>query len=65
VKLQAVIDTDGSIAYLRLISGHPLLVNAAMDAVQHWRYEPTLVDGTAVTVLTEIDVNFALQDNKA
>ena len=65
VKLQAVIDTDGSIAYLRLISGHPLLVNAAMDAVQHWRYEPTLVDGKAVTVLTEIDVNFTLQDNKA
>ena len=64
VKLQAVIDTDGSIAHLSLISGHPLLVKAAMDAVQHWRYEPTLVDGKAVTVLTEIDVNFALQGDK-
>ena len=64
VKLQAVIDTEGSIAHLSLISGHPLLVNAAMDAVQHWRYEPTLIKGQAVPVVTEIDVNFTLQDNK-
>jgi signal peptidase I len=60
VKLQALIDTDGSIAHLSLISGHPLLVKAAMDAVQHWRYEPTVVNGKAVTAITEIDVNFKL-----
>ena len=64
VKLQAVIDADGSIAHLSLINGHPLLVKAAMDAVQHWRYETTLMNGQAVAVVTEIDVNFTLQDNK-
>ena len=64
VKLQAIVDADGSIAHLSVISGHPLLVNAAMDAVQHWRYEPAVLDGRAVAIVTEIDVNFSLQDNK-
>jgi TonB family protein len=66
VKLRALIDRDGTIANLSLISGHPLLVNATMDAVKQWRYEPTLlIYGQAVAVVTEIDVNFTLQDNKA
>ena len=60
VKLEAVIATDGSIRNLRVVSGPPLLVNAAVEAVRQWRYHPTLLNGVAVEVLTEIDVNFTL-----
>jgi protein TonB len=60
VKLEAIIAADGSIRNLRVISGPPLLVNAARDAVWQWRYHPTLLNGVAVEVLTEIDVNFTL-----
>jgi periplasmic protein TonB len=60
VKLEAVIATDGSIRNLRVVTGPPLLVNAAVEAVRQWRYHPTLLNGVAVEVLTEIDVNFAL-----
>lgn len=60
VRLEAVISEDGLIEQLRLISGHPLLAQAAMDAVKLWRYEPTLLNGKPVVVLTEIDVIFEL-----
>ncbi len=60
VRLEAVIATDGSIRNLRVVSGPPLLVNAAVEAVRQWRYHPTLLNGVAVEVLTEIDVNFTL-----
>lgn len=60
VRLEAVIATDGKIRNLRVVSGPPLLMNAALEAVQQWRYHPTLLNGVAVEVLTEIDVNFAL-----
>jgi protein TonB len=60
VKLEAVIAADGSIRNLRVVSGPPLLVNAALEAVRQWRYHPTLLNGVAVEVLTEIDVNFSL-----
>jgi len=60
VKLEAIIAADGSIRNLRVISGPPLLTRAAMDAVQQWRYQPTLLNGNAVEVLTEIDVVFTL-----
>jgi periplasmic protein TonB len=62
VVLEAIIAKDGSIRELRALSGHPLLVKAALDAVQHWRYLPTLLDGEPVEVLTEIDVNFWLAE---
>jgi serine/threonine-protein kinase len=60
VRLDAVIGKDGTIQDLKVISGHPLLINAAMDAVKNWRYQPTLLNGQPVEVDTEIDVNFAL-----
>jgi periplasmic protein TonB len=60
VKLEAIIAEDGSIRDLRVVSGPPLLVNAALEAVRQWRYHPTLLNGAAVQVLTEIDVNFTL-----
>jgi protein TonB len=62
VRLDAVISKDGSIQDLKVISGHPLLVRAALEAVQRWRYQPTLLNGDAVEVATEIDVNFTLAE---
>ena len=60
VKLSAVISKDGSIQKLEVMSGHPLLVPSALAAVKQWRYRPTLLNGEAVEVLTNIDVNFTL-----
>ena len=60
VRVQAIIAVDGSIAELNVISGHPLLINAATDAVQQWRYRPTVLNGKPVPVDTQIDVNFTL-----
>lgn len=60
VKLNAVIAKDGSIMNLSVISGHPLLVQSALDAVKQWRYQPTLLNGEPVEVITQIDVNFTL-----
>jgi len=60
VRLHAIISKSGSIQSLEVISGHPLLVRAAMDAVQQWRYKPTLLNGEPVEVDTTIDVIFSL-----
>ena len=60
VKFSAVLSEDGSIQKLKVMSGHPLLVPSAMAAVKRWRYKPTLLNGEAVEVLTDIDVNFFL-----
>jgi protein TonB len=60
VLLQAVISKQGSIEHLQLISGHPMLVQAAMDAVRQWRYRPYILNGEPVEVETQITVNFSL-----
>jgi protein TonB len=60
VHLAAVISANGTIQDLKLISGHPLLVPAAMEAVKQWVYQPTLLNGEPVEVQTQIDVNFTL-----
>jgi TonB family protein len=60
VKLNAIIGKDGTVANLTVASGHPLLVPAAMEAVRQWVYAPTLLNGQAVEVATQIDVNFSL-----
>jgi TonB family protein len=60
VTLHALIDKDGTISALEVISGHPLLMQTAMDAVKQWRYEPTLLNGQAVMVETTINVVFSL-----
>jgi protein TonB len=60
VRLDAVINKDGTVQDLRVISGHPLLVKAALEAVQRWRYQPILLNGEPLEVATEIDVNFTL-----
>lgn len=60
VKLSAVIAKDGTVSKLEVISGHPLLVPAALEAVKQWVYETTLLNGNPVEVITQIDVNFTL-----
>jgi periplasmic protein TonB len=60
VRLHAIISKTGSVESLEVLSGHPLLVRAAMDAVQQWRYKPTLLNGEPVEVDTTIDVIFSL-----
>lgn len=62
VSLQAIIGPDGHVENLSVISGHPLLVQAALDAVREWVYKPTLLNGAPVTVVTVIDVNFTLSE---
>jgi periplasmic protein TonB len=58
VKLHAIIAKDGSIQSLNVISGHPLLARAAVEAVEQWRYRPYRLNGEAVEVETFITVNF-------
>src|SRR6266851_3447285 len=60
VRLHAIIGKDGAIQQLEVMSGHPLLQQAALDAVRQWRYQPTLLNGDAVDVDTTIDVIFSL-----
>jgi protein TonB len=62
VKFEAMISKEGTIEDLKLISGPPLLVQAAMDAVKQWRYKPTILNGEPTEVQTTIDVNFSLSN---
>jgi protein TonB len=60
VVLQAEISKDGTIQNLQLISGHPMLAPAAIEAVKQWRYKPYLLNGEPVAVETTVLVNFSL-----
>jgi protein TonB len=60
VLLQAEISKDGTIENLRLISGHPMLAPAAIEAVKQWRYRPYMLNGEPVAVETQVQVNFTL-----
>ena len=60
VRLHAIIAKNGSVEQLEVISGHPLLVQAALDAVRQWKYQPTTLNGENVEVDTTIDVIFSL-----
>jgi len=59
VVLDAIISKEGTIESLRVISGHPLLTSAAMDAVKQWVYRPTLLNGEPTVVVTTVTVNFS------
>ncbi|HET9407473.1 MAG TPA: TonB family protein [Candidatus Sulfotelmatobacter sp.] len=61
VVLKAIINTNGDIQDLQLVSGHPMLVPAAIEAVRQWRYKPYLLNGQPVEVETTITVIFSLQ----
>ncbi len=60
VRIQALIGRDGIIRNLQVLNGPPLLLAAAIEAVQQWRYRPTLLNSEPVEVVTEIDVNFTI-----
>ena len=60
VRPHAIIAKNGTVEQLEVISGHPLLVQAALDAVRQWKYQPTTLNGEAVEVDTTIDVIFSL-----
>ncbi len=61
VRLNVIIGMDGTVQNITVDSGHPLLVPAALDAVKQWVYQPTLLNGQAVEVATQVEVNFALE----
>ena len=63
VLLQALINKDGTIENLQLISGHPMLTPAAIEAVKQWIYKPYVLNGVPVAVETQVEVNFQLSDN--
>jgi protein TonB len=60
VQLHAIIGRDGTIQSLEVLSGHPLLVKSALDAVRQWRYRPTRLNGEAVAVETSITVIYTM-----
>jgi TonB family protein len=62
VHLHAIIGKDGGVKELEVISGHPLLIQSAMDAVRKWRYAPTILNGQPVEVDTTVDVIFILEE---
>ncbi|HLY19961.1 MAG TPA: M56 family metallopeptidase [Bryobacteraceae bacterium] len=60
VRLEAVLDKDGKVENLQVVSGDPILAAAAIEAVKNWQYQTTLLNGDPVEVVTRIDVNFTL-----
>lgn len=60
VVLKVIIDKEGNVAKIELISGHPALAPAAIDAVKQWKYKPYLLNQTPVEVDTQVQVNFTL-----
>ena len=62
VRFEAIISKDGTIQQLKVISGHPLLIPSAQEAVKNWKYRPTQLNGEPVEVQTTIDVNFTLSN---
>jgi TonB family protein len=60
VQLEATIGKDGSVSNLKVVTGHPILSRAAVEAVKQWKYKPYLLNGAAVEIDTQISVNFKL-----
>lgn len=60
VVLQATISKEGTIKNLRVLNGHPMLAQAAIDAVRQWRYRPYILNNEPVEVETQVTVNFSL-----
>ena len=63
VRLHAIIAKDGAVREVDVISGHPLLLQSAMNAVKHWRYAPTLLNGRPVEVDTTVEVDYTLANS--
>jgi protein TonB len=65
VTFNVIIAADGTVKNMDVVSGHPLLVAAAIEAVRQWVYQPTLLNGNPVEVVTQVVVNFTLADEPA
>ena len=64
VRMSLILSRDGTVSNITLISGHPLLVPAAIEAVKQWVYQPTLLNGTPVEVSTEANVTLSLDPTR-
>jgi protein TonB len=62
VRFNVLIDTEGRPKEIQLISGHPLMVQTALDAIKQWAWQPTLLNGSKAEVITQVDVNFTLNE---
>jgi periplasmic protein TonB len=60
VRLDAVVGTDGRVRELHVLSGHPMLIQAAVEAVRQWIFQPTLLNGVPVEVSAPVTVTFRL-----
>jgi protein TonB len=63
VILEAVIGTDGRVDRVKVLRGHPLLNDSAIEAVKQWVYSPTTLNGVAVPVIMTVTVNFKLDNS--
>jgi protein TonB len=59
--MEAIISKEGSVESLRVVAGHPLLLQAAIDAVKQWKYRAAMLNGEPIDVITTITVTFTLQ----
>jgi len=60
VRIDSVIDEHGNVTQMKVVSGKPLLITAALDAVDQWKYQPTLLNGTPIAVEMTVTVHFTL-----
>ncbi len=60
VAIDSVIDEHGNVTQMKVVSGNPLLVTAALNAVEQWKYQPTLLNGQPIAVDMEVTVTFKL-----
>jgi protein TonB len=60
VVLEALIDEEGNVSSVKVLSGHSLLVDAAVEAVKYWKYSPTVLNGEPVPILATVTVVFRL-----
>ena len=60
VRFSITVSGEGSVQNMQLVSGHPLLVEAAQQALMQFKYKPTLLNGQPVAVLTTVDIDFKL-----
>ena len=59
--IDAVIDTQGNVVEMRMVSGQPILALAATEALRHWKYEPTILGGEAFPVRLLVTITFGLK----
>lgn len=60
VLINAIIDAQGNVVEMKVVSGHALLINSALEAVSRWRYQPTILNGEPVAVELIVTVHFRL-----